>query len=94
MQAALDALWMYTGEMFAMDRVDEAMVSAGIGADLAALKPAWDAVVDEVLRDATLTRPADGWMIDGGKQGRHSEHLGYVLAEMQFVQRAYPDMQW
>jgi ring-1,2-phenylacetyl-CoA epoxidase subunit PaaC len=94
MEAALDDLWAYTGEMFAMDDVDEAMVAAGIGVDLAALKPDWDRRVDGVLAEATLARPADGWMQSGGKRGRHGEHLGYLLAEMQFLQRAYPGATW
>lgn len=93
-QAALDDLWMYTGEMFAMDDVDDAMVAAGIGVDLVALKSRWDERVDEVLTEATVKRPEDGWMQTGGKAGRHTEHLGYLLAEMQFLQRAYPGAKW
>lgn len=94
MQRALDDLWMYTGEMFAMDEVDEAMVAAGIGVDLAALEPGWGRRVDEVLEAATLRRPEDAWMHTGGKRGRHTEHLGYLLAEMQFLQRAHPGATW
>lgn len=94
MQSALDALWMYTGEMFQVDAVDEAMASAGIGVDLEALKPGWDRRIGEVLREATLERPDDAWMHTGGKAGRHGEHLGYLLAEMQFLQRAYPGAAW
>lgn len=93
-QAALDGLWMYTGEMFQADAVDEAAVAAGVGVDPAALKPAWDATVDSVLAQATLTRPKDGWMISGGRTGTHTEHLGHMLAEMQFLQRAYPGARW
>lgn len=93
-QAALDDLWMYTGEMFAMDGVDDAMVAAGIGVDPVALKPRWDERIDEVLTEATVKRPEDGWMQTGGKAGRHTEHLGYLLAEMQFLQRAYPGAKW
>lgn len=93
-QAALDDLWMYTGEMFAMDGVDDAMVAAGIGVDPVALKSRWDERVDEVLTEATVKRPEDGWMQTGGKAGRHTEHLGYLLAEMQFLQRAYPGAKW
>ena len=93
-QAALDDLWMYTGEMFAMDGVDDAMVAAGIGVDPVALKSRWDERVDEVLTEATVKRPEDGWMQTGGKVGRHTEHLGYLLAEMQFLQRAYPGAKW
>ncbi len=95
MQRALDDLWMYTGELFTPDEVDRAVAEAGIGPDLPALKPAWDRRVDAVLREATLERPQVGWMPTGGKDGSmHSEHLGHILAEMQFLQRAYPDARW
>ena len=94
MQAALDDVWMFTGELFQIDDVDRAMIAAGIGIDVAALKPAWDRAIGEVLAEATLQRPRDGWMIGGGRRGTHSEHLGHMLAEMQFLQRAYPGMQW
>lgn len=94
MQAALDDLWMYTGEMFSMDQVDRTTIEAGIGVDLEGQKPGWDRRVDEVLAEATLRRPDDGWMHTGGKAGRHGEHLGYLLAEMQFLQRAYPGAAW
>nr|AIK66573.1 phenylacetate-CoA oxygenase [Arhodomonas sp. Seminole] len=93
-QAAVDRLWPFTGELFSGDGLDEAMREAGIGADLAAVREQWSATVDEVFAEATLTRPEDGWMQSGGKQGEHSEHLGYLLAEMQFLPRAYPDARW
>ena len=67
---------------------------AGVGPDPASLKPAWDEIIDATLEEATLTRPADQWMDGGGKQGRHSEHLGHLLTDMQFLQRAYPGAQW
>ncbi len=92
MQKAIDDLWMYTGELFTPDPLDEAMREAGIGPDLGRLREGWNRHVDTVLGEATLARPADGWMQSGGKDGRmHTEHLGYILAEMQFLQRAYPD---
>ncbi|MRW87302.1 phenylacetate-CoA oxygenase subunit PaaC [Pseudoduganella sp. FT26W] len=94
-QAAADALWMYSGEVFAYDAVDEAMVAAGIAPEAGELRAQWLAHVAEIFAEATLTMPpADAWMQKGGKQGRHSEHLGYILAEMQFLQRAYPDAEW
>ncbi|MBV7537282.1 phenylacetate-CoA oxygenase subunit PaaC [Duganella sp. sic0402] len=94
-QAAVDALWMYSGEVFAYDAVDEAMVAAGVAPAAAELRTQWLAHVAEILAEATLTMPpADAWMQKGGKQGRHSEHLGYILAEMQFLQRAYPGAVW
>ena len=94
MQAALDDLWMYSGEMFEMDPLETALVEAGVAADRAALRPRWEAQVSEVIAAATLSRPADDWMQSGGLQGRHSEHLGHILAEMQHLQRAYPGASW
>ena len=94
MQAALEQLWPYTGEMLTPDDVDKAMHAAGIGPDLAAIEPRWNARVAAVLTESTLTRPDDGWMQRGGKTGRHSEHLGHLLAEMQSVHRAYPGATW
>ena len=93
-QDALDELWMYTGEMFETDRIDRALIETGVAVDPAALRPEWNRTIDAVLAEATLTRPADGWMQSGGRTGRHSEHLGYILADLQFLQRAYPDATW
>ncbi|MTV41272.1 1,2-phenylacetyl-CoA epoxidase subunit PaaC [Duganella radicis] len=94
-QAAVDALWMYSGEVFAYDAVDEAMVAEGVAPAADGLRAQWLAHVGEILAEATLTMPpADAWMQSGGKQGRHTEHLGYILAEMQFLQRAYPGAAW
>ena len=95
MQAALDRLWPYAGELFVADQVDEAVSAAGIAPDLGDLRAAWEATVSEVLTEATLTRPDVRFDVhQGGKQGRHTEHLGYILAEMQFLQRAYPGAEW
>ncbi len=99
MQGALDALWTYTGEMFVMDEVDTRLVEAGVAVDLAALRGRWEARVHAVLDDATLVAPAAGAFMQGGrgrggKQGVHSEHLGHLLPEMQFLQRAYPGASW
>jgi ring-1,2-phenylacetyl-CoA epoxidase subunit PaaC len=93
-QEALDDLWRYTGELFEADAVEEAVAEAGIGPHPESLRAAWNETVDRVLAEATLTRPEDGWMQTGGRHGRHSEHLGFILAEMQFLQRAYPDARW
>jgi ring-1,2-phenylacetyl-CoA epoxidase subunit PaaC len=92
--AALDELWMYTGELLETDAGMQALVRAGIAADPASLQPAWDATVARVLAEATLSRPADGWMQTGGRRGRHSEHLGHLLAEMQVLHRAHPGVVW
>ncbi|RJF95978.1 1,2-phenylacetyl-CoA epoxidase subunit PaaC [Noviherbaspirillum saxi] len=95
MQAALDELWMYTGEMFQPDATDEAMAAQGIAPDLASLRAPWLKHVGEVFSEATLVLPPENaWMQKGGKQGVHTEHLGYLLAEMQFLQRAYPGATW
>ncbi len=87
-QAAIDSLWPYTGELF------EASAGDGVFADPATLRAAWKASVDNILSQATLARPEDGWMQSGGRGGRHTEHLGYLLADMQFLQRAYPGASW
>lgn len=95
MQAALDELWMYTGEMFAADGVDEVLEAQGVANAVNALREPWLAQVGSTLAAATLAMPSpEAWMQKGGKQGRHSEHMGYLLAEMQFLQRAYPGQQW
>lgn len=94
MQHALESLWPYTAEMFVPDAVEEDMAATGIGVRSATLEPAWQQIVAAALQGATLTQPAATKFLSTGKLGRHSEHLGYVLAEMQFLQRAYPDLQW
>lgn len=93
-QTALDALWTYTGELFATDEVEATLQKAGIVPGMAPIKAAFDAKVDAVLAEATLKRPADGFMMSGGRQGKHSEHLGYILADMQYLQRSYPGATW
>jgi len=94
MQAAIDALWPYAGELFVADAVDEAMARDGVAPDLAALAAPWRAAVTAALADATLVVPTDDWAQRGGRQGKHTEHLGHLLTEMQFLQRAYPDARW
>jgi ring-1,2-phenylacetyl-CoA epoxidase subunit PaaC len=93
-QGALDDLWRFTAELFAADEVDEVLAGAGIAPRLAELRPRWSARVDEVLREATLVRPADVPYPWQGKRGVHTEHLGHMLAEMQHLQRRYPGAQW
>ena len=94
MQAALDALWPWAGEAFAGDAVDAALTAQGIAPDPAALRPEWDETVGAVLAEATLTRPKADFAHRGGRAGRHTEHLGHLLAQMQFLQRAYPGAEW
>lgn len=93
-QQPLDDLWRFTAEMFDPDDVDASLAAAGIAPDLATLRPRWLARIDEVLREATLVRPADVAYRWQGKRGVHTEHLGHMLAEMQHIQRTYPGAQW
>ncbi|EFF76511.1 1,2-phenylacetyl-CoA epoxidase subunit PaaC [Achromobacter piechaudii] len=98
MQAAIDDAWRFTGELFADDAVDQDVAARGIGCELAALREPWLAHVREVLEEATLTLPEDAasnhLAYRGGRQGKHTEELGYVLAEMQYLPRAYPGATW
>ncbi|WP_262297486.1 1,2-phenylacetyl-CoA epoxidase subunit PaaC [Microvirga sesbaniae] len=94
MQSAVDDLWMYTGELFEGDEVDQVMVRDGIGPDPATLHEPWLGLVRATIEEATLTLPQPGWAQKGGKRGIHSEHLGYILADLQFLQRAYPNATW
>ena len=95
MQRALDDLWMYTGELFSTDSVDEVLQAQGVAASVAELREPWLAQLGRTLGAATLRMPDPAaWMQKGGKQGRHSEQMGFLLAEMQFLQRAYPGQQW
>ena len=93
-QSALDELWRFTREFFAADAVDDAMAASGIAPLLAELEPRWSKRIDDVLDEATLVRPADVAYPWHGKLGQHSEHLGFLLAEMQFMHRAYPGATW
>ena len=94
MQRALDDLWSYAGELFVGDDTDRALAESGIAPAPESLKPQWDEVVADVLKQATLTVPATRYVHKGGKRGVHTEHLGYILADMQFLQRAYPGATW
>jgi ring-1,2-phenylacetyl-CoA epoxidase subunit PaaC len=93
-QAALDELWSYTGELFEVDDVQTRLQVAGVAPDMAPVRARWSATVEHVLADATLARPADGWMRGGGLVGRHGEALGHMLAVMQHLPRAHPGARW
>ncbi|MGO8916599.1 MAG: 1,2-phenylacetyl-CoA epoxidase subunit PaaC [Stellaceae bacterium] len=93
-QAALDELWPYVGELFESDAVEQALSAEGIAVDPASLRPEWEKTMQAVIAEATLTAPAAQWMQSGGRRGRHSEHLGHLLATMQVLQRAYPGATW
>ncbi len=92
-QTALDELWPYTGELFAAAEIDQ-LLAGTIAPAPAALEPAWRDVVSDVVRRATLTLPADGYQHSGGRQGRHTEHLGHLLDEMQILARSHPGAKW
>ncbi len=94
MQAAIDALWMYTGEMFETDEADALLQDKNVAVDMAPVQASWKAYIENVLKEATLTMPADGYMQTGGRKGVHTEHLGHILSEMQYLQRAYPEATW
>jgi ring-1,2-phenylacetyl-CoA epoxidase subunit PaaC len=93
-QAALDYLWPYTAELFTPDPIDNELEAAGIAVAWASLEPAWEEAVTPTLQQATLTVPARTAFRSHGKLGRHSEHMGYLLTELQYLQRAYPGAQW
>jgi ring-1,2-phenylacetyl-CoA epoxidase subunit PaaC len=93
-QTALDDLWPYVPELFEADDLDRDVAASGFGVDPSALREDFDAAIDDVLARATLRKPAEGRGQRGGKSGRHSEHLGHILATMQFLQRAYPEARW
>lgn len=93
-QDALNDMWRFTTEMFVADEVDDALADAGVAPDLAELQPRWSARIDEVLKEATLIRPAPVAYQWHGKRGVHTEHLGHMLSEMQHLQRTYPGAQW
>jgi ring-1,2-phenylacetyl-CoA epoxidase subunit PaaC len=93
-QTALDDLWPYVGELFATDAADAALIEARVIPDPASLHENWNATISSILLRATLARPADCWMQSGGRSGRHTEHLGHLLAEMQFLQRSHPGAAW
>ena len=93
-QKSLNDLWQFTGEFFEMDEIDQKMYKEGIGVNNSSLKSEWDKIVNTTLKESNLIRPEDGYMQSGSKNGMHTEHLGHLLSEMQFLPRAYPDAKW
>jgi ring-1,2-phenylacetyl-CoA epoxidase subunit PaaC len=93
-QESVNHLWKFTNELFFMDQIDELLIQENIAVDLESLKSAWNSYVNEIFQQATLIIPSNGWQQAGGRKGLHSEHMGYALAELQYMQRAYPNMQW
>jgi ring-1,2-phenylacetyl-CoA epoxidase subunit PaaC len=93
-QDAIDDLWAFTGEMFAVDDGERALIESAIAVDPAALRPQWLKTVSGIVSEATLALPTSGWMQQGGRSGRHSEHLGHLLSELQSMQRTFPGATW
>lgn len=93
-QQAIDDLWMYTGELFETADGEKKLVESGIVPDGASIKLLWDQYVDKTFEEANIQRPQNTFMISGSRAGIHSEYLGHILSEMQYLQRAYPDAQW
>ncbi len=93
-QEALNELWKYASELFYEDEVDATLKANGVLPDMDSLKDEWEKTVNDVLEEATLKIPDNNWKQEGGRKGLHTEHLGYILAELQYMQRAYPNMEW
>lgn len=94
MQAAINDLWMYTGELFEMDETDFMMVENGVGVDTLPIKITWEKHIQNVLQEATLAMPTAPYMQTGSRKGIHTENLGHILSEMQYLQRTYPGAEW
>jgi len=93
-QDAIDGLWAFTGEMFDVDDGERALIDSAVAIDPAGLRPQWLKTVSAIVNEATLVLPKDGWMQQGGRSGRHSEHLGHLLSELQSMQRTFPGATW
>lgn len=93
-QHALSTLWRYTPELFYSDEVDQLLVEQGLLPNMSSIQLEWNNYVHHVFEVAGITVPTNNWKHEGGRIGMHSEHLGYILAELQFMQRAYPNMEW
>ena len=93
-QTAINDLWTYTDELFHQTEADKAMVEEGVGVDVTKLKDAYYEEVKTVLETATIEVPESKYFQKGGKQGIHTEHMGYLLADLQYMQRTYPNMEW
>ena len=93
-QTAFNELWAYFPEMFVMTGEEQQLYNSGIAVDRGALEENWTSTMHAILKEATVSIPAHDWSIGGGRDGIHTEHLGFMLAEMQFLQRTYPGQQW
>jgi ring-1,2-phenylacetyl-CoA epoxidase subunit PaaC len=93
-QQSFNDIWKYTGDLFVQDESDDLIIEAGIGPDLNSLLPTWKENVKAGLVQATLSMPEDEWMQQGSKEGRHTENMGHLLSELQYMQRTYPGCEW
>ena len=93
-QAAIDHLWAYTGEMFEAEDSERGLIDAGVAIDAAGLRPQWLKIITDIVGEATLVLPKNDWMQRGGRSGRHSEHLGHLLSELQSMPRTFPGAAW
>jgi len=93
-QKALDNLWRYADELFYSDEVETELTANGILPDLSGIRSEWDSTVNSVFQQAKIEIPTNNWKFDGGRKGRHSEHFGHILSELQYMQRAYPNLEW
>lgn len=94
-QNSIDDLWAYTGELFTMTEAENLLLEDGVSVDVTTLKADWDTIVAQTLEQATLTVPANNWAQLGGKShGQHTEHFGYIITDMQYIQRRYPGCEW
>ncbi len=93
-QAAIDDLWAFTGEMFDVDEAERGLIDNGLAVDPASLRAQWLKTVADAIGEATLAVPTNQWMQQGGRGGRHSEHLGHLLSELQYMQRTFPGLTW
>ena len=94
LQDAVNELWGFTPELFEMDELEQDLVTAGIAVDAAALLAPWEQTVRATFKQAGIDIPLEDWQVSGGRQGKHTEWLGHVLSDLQFVQRAYPGLEW
>ncbi len=93
-QEAVNDLWKFTDELFQLTEDDKSVIELGAGVDVSLLKEKYYQIVNDVLEEATLSVPELKWFRKGGKDGIHSEHMGYLLSDLQYMQRTYPNMKW
>ncbi|MCB0451935.1 MAG: phenylacetate-CoA oxygenase subunit PaaC [Aequorivita sp.] len=94
MQEAIDDLWHYTDELFFMTEAEKVLAEDGIGVDISTFKKKYYEEVSEILKEATLSVPENKYFAKGGKEGVHTEYMGYIMADLQYMQRTYPNMTW